>query len=191
MNNNTMPERLYLEEGDYRNVYEDSTVPWTGGTEYIRADVAQSQLDAARADAIDERNRQAAYIAHLQQRIAERDARINELVALVEADAASTETYKRLIRELQKSDDEKHKQLAAANARIAELEAAQQWVSVDERLPDDEDNGVIAWTNNASEYSSYNFDLAFYHKNFGWLMATEWEHGDPTVTHWMPLPPPP
>ena len=82
-------------------------------------------------------------------------------------------------------------QLDAANARIAELEAAQRWVSVDERLPDDEDNGVIAWTNNASEYSSYNFDLAFYHKNFGWLMATEWEHGDPTVTHWMPLPPPP
>ena len=82
-------------------------------------------------------------------------------------------------------------QLDAVNARIAELEAAQAWVSVDERLPNDEDEGVIVWTNNGSDCKFYNYDIGFYHEKNGWLLSTEWEHGDPTVTYWMPLPPPP
>lgn len=81
--------------------------------------------------------------------------------------------------------------LAERDARIAELEAALAWVSVDERLPSDEDEGVIVWTNNGSDYKFYNYDIGFYHEKIGWLLSTEWEHGDPTVTHWMPLPPPP
>lgn len=82
-------------------------------------------------------------------------------------------------------------QLDAANERIAELEAAQRWILVGERLPNDEDEGVIVWTNNGSDYKFFNYDIGFHHEKFGWLLSTEWEHGDPTVTHWMPLPPPP
>lgn len=85
----------------------------------------------------------------------------------------------------------KQAQLDAANKRIAELEAAQRWILVGERLPNDEDEGVIVWTNNGSDYKFFNYDIGFHHEKFGWLLSTEWEHGDPTVTHWMPLPPPP
>lgn len=152
-----MPERILA------GVFDNERI------EYIRADVAQSQPDAA-------------------------NRRIAELEALVDN---ATAFFRTPHGEWLYGDEstplvERIKAMAfEMDARIAELEAAQTWVSVDKRLPDDEDNGVIAWTNNASDYSSFNFDLAFYHKQFGWLMATEWEHGDPTVTHWMPLPPPP
>lgn len=67
-----------------------------------------------------------------------------------------------------------------ANARIAELEAAQQWVSVDERLPDplvdvvvtDGESMTVGWSSKK-----------------GWWYANGWS--DEGITHWMPLPPPP
>jgi hypothetical protein len=74
----------------------------------------------------------------------------------------------------------KQAQLDAANARIAELEAAQAWVSVDERLPElivdvlvaDSDMVAAGYLRKGGTWNVY-----------GW--SGEY------VTHWMPLPPPP
>lgn len=73
-------------------------------------------------------------------------------------------------------------QLDAANARIAELEAVQRWVSVDERLPDTADRVLV--------YSNDYDGKGFYIENCdAWFDVLHHHiHG---VTHWMPLPPPP
>ena len=114
------------------------------------------------------------YIAELRAQLAERDARIAEELGDANERIAQLNGL-----------------LAKADARIAELEAAQRFIPVDERLPSDEEEGSLVWTNNGSDCNSYNYDIGFHHEKFGWLLSTEWEHGDPTVTHWMPLPPPP
>ena len=113
----------------------------------------------------------------LQAQLDAANARIAALEHMQKLSTESLEISERLLKE--------------KDARIAELEAAQAWVSVDERLPNDEDEGVIVWTNNGSDCKFYNYDIGFYHEKNGWLLSTEWEHGDPTITHWMPLPPPP
>lgn len=69
----------------------------------------------------------------------------------------------------------------AANARIAELEAAQAWVSVDERLPDVDE--VLAYSKDEWGYDVWEIDSYS-------LMQRRWLN-DATPTHWMPLPPPP
>ena len=160
-------------------------------------------------DAINEHRQ---YISELRKQLAERDARIAELEAEMHAirfaahmpndyehglpSWINQHLYGKLVDwtdvdglPIRRSEDVEH--MIRQNRRIAELEAAQAWVSVDERLPNDEDEGVIVWTNNGSDYKFYNYDIGFYHEKNGWLLSTEWEHGDPTVTHWMPLPPPP
>ena len=72
-------------------------------------------------------------------------------------------------------------------ARIAELEAAQRWIPVSERLPE---IGV--------RVLFYNSFITNIHK--GWLSCDEWVseigvfyNGDKLkrITHWMPLPEPP
>ena len=162
-------------------------------------------------DAINEHR---AHIAELQAQLDAANARIAELEAeyKLHREASLADFLKQS--DEHKSEIERLKSrvafdcrqlLAERDARIAELEAAQAWVSVDERLPSDEDEGVIVWTNNGNdckfynydnriipENKFYNYDIGFYHEKNGWMLWTEeWEHGDPTVTHWMPLPPPP
>ena len=75
----------------------------------------------------------------------------------------------------------------ALNARIAELEAAQRWIPVSERLPE---IGV--------RVLFYNNFIKNIHK--GWYSGDEWVseigvfyNGDKLIriTHWMPLPQPP
>jgi len=68
-------------------------------------------------------------------------------------------------------------------ARIAELEAAQRWIPVSERLPEDGEF-VLAWDDEIIEVLEYK-------NTFGG--ASFLNIADTTVypTHWMPLPEPP
>lgn len=87
---------------------------------------------------------------------------------------------------------EKLRDAVAQAARLA-AEAEREWVSVEERMPED-DGDVLAIV---SGYPTPNITLenvivvAAYCGSEGWYVNEypEWE--DPTVTYWMPLPEPP
>jgi len=67
------------------------------------------------------------------------------------------------------------------NQRIAELEAAQRWIPVSERLP--EGRTVLVF----KKEGSISIDTTYIDGgNYFW-----WESGQSKVTHWMPLPQPP
>ena len=59
----------------------------------------------------------------------------------------------------------------------------QEWISVDERLPDDNDR-VIAFRPNASETSAYKYCVMW-----GWSVKVSLKQHR-GITHWMPLPHP-
>ena len=60
----------------------------------------------------------------------------------------------------------------------------QEWISVDERLPDDNDR-VIAFRPNESETSAYKYCVMW-----GWSVKVSLKQHR-GITHWMPLPQPP
>jgi len=67
------------------------------------------------------------------------------------------------------------------NQRIAELEAAQRWIPVSERLP--EGRTVLVF----KKEGSISIDTTYIDGgNYFW-----WKSGQSKVTHWMPLPEPP
>lgn len=59
-----------------------------------------------------------------------------------------------------------------------------EWISVDERLPDDNDR-VIAFRPNESETSAYKYCVMW-----GWSVKVSLKQHR-GITHWMPLPPAP
>ena len=72
-------------------------------------------------------------------------------------------------------------------AFLAGYQAAQQWISVKDRLPEDDVDVVIGWfQKTASNKPFWTVDAAqLTNKVFsGWRVY-------PEVTHWMPLPAPP
>ena len=74
-------------------------------------------------------------------------------------------------------------------ARIAELEAAQRWIPVSERLPEDRVTILAAFNNREILTAKY----YKYYEGFGsvenYWRIEGWHSGN--VTHWMPLPQPP
>ena len=70
----------------------------------------------------------------------------------------------------------------ALNKRIAELEAAQRWIPVSERLPEKQ-KLTIGFTDN----SAYVFFEIVNDDEMG-LVMYPYQNRKGTVTHWMPLP---
>ena len=91
--------------------------------------------------------------------------------------------------------------LEAAEKRIAELEAAQRWISVKERLPDDVGSYLVyyhEWSNGdfLPKYDDYRIRVMRFMNNGKWRMpvCTDKRCEADTnreVTHWQKLPQPP
>ena len=91
--------------------------------------------------------------------------------------------------------------LEAAEKRIAELEAAQRWISVKERLPDDVGSYLVyyhEWSNGdfLPKYDDYRIRVMRFMNNGKWRMpvCTDKRCEADTnreVTHWQHLPQPP
>ena len=82
------------------------------------------------------------------------------------------------------------KSLAAEKLdRIAELEEAQRWIPVSERLPEDRATVLVAFKNREILTATY----YGHYEGFGGVEnywdIEGWHSGE--VTHWMPLPQPP
>lgn len=105
--------------------------------------------------------------------------------AQLDCASASAEKLRRQNRELRDA--------AALVTRLAADAAEREWISVEERMPED-DGDLLAIV---SGYPTPNITLenvivvAAYCGSEGWYVNEypEWE--DPTVTYWMPLPEPP
>ena len=91
--------------------------------------------------------------------------------------------------------------LEATEKRIAELEAAQRWIPVGERLPDDVGSYLVyyhEWSNGdfLPKYDDYRIRVMRFMNNGKWRMpvCTDKRCEADTnreVTHWQHLPPPP
>ena len=91
--------------------------------------------------------------------------------------------------------------LEAADKRIAELEAAQRWIPVKERLPDDVGSYLVyyhEWSNGdfLPKYDDYRIRVMRFMNNGKWRMpvCTDKRCEADTnreVTHWQKLPQPP
>jgi len=69
-------------------------------------------------------------------------------------------------------------------SRIAELEAAQKWIPVSERLPEKSETVLVLHDNAV--------DIVTYHPKSNRWELLWWVNADlHDVTHWMPLPEPP
>ena len=71
----------------------------------------------------------------------------------------------------------------AANILIANGVTVQEWISVEDRLPDDNDR-VIAFSPNEPETSGYKYCVMW-----GWSVKASLKHRG--ITHWMDMPQPP
>jgi len=69
------------------------------------------------------------------------------------------------------------------NARIAELEAAQRWIPVSERLPEDTER-MLTIVCDAFEDTTA-ISILQHYGDGDWF---SWDSGRYVVTHWMPLP---
>ena len=79
-----------------------------------------------------------------------------------------------------------------ADYLISNGATVQEWISVTERLPDNDDIVMVIASGKVGNITLVNaFELATFSPDEGWIleMWPEWE--DPKVTHWMPLPHPP
>ena len=75
--------------------------------------------------------------------------------------------------------------LAIAQHLITHGVTVQEWISVDERLPEDNDR-VIAFRPNEPEISAYKYCIMW-----GWSVKVSLKQHSRGITHWMPIPQPP
>jgi hypothetical protein len=78
---------------------------------------------------------------------------------------------------------ELHKTIEMQQARIVELEAANRWIPVEERLPEDLIPVLVKGTSDNPHRAGCEVTWCFYHKWTGTLVND--------ITHWRPLPEPP
>ena len=82
---------------------------------------------------------------------------------------------------------------STADLLIANGVTVQEWISVDDRLPDQSGEVLVIVSGNPQKNITLDcaYELAEYDPYDGWIMEMwpEWE--DAVVTHWMPLPEPP
>ena len=80
-----------------------------------------------------------------------------------------------------------------ADCLLANGVTVQEWISVDDRLPDQSGEVLVIVSGTPQKNITLNcaYELAEYDPYDGWIMEMwpEWE--DAVVTHWMPLPEPP
>lgn len=80
--------------------------------------------------------------------------------------------------------------ICAARERLEELTASSPWISVNERLPEDEQGVLVIVSGRPREHLALDntHELATFYAGEGWLLEAypEWEN--PQVTYWMPLP---
>lgn len=129
-------------------------------------------MDKARRDYIKAwpGNSRACEIVELITDLEAAEARINELKELLGAYSATR--YPTLAQ-----------QVESAEKRIAELEESRRWISVNERLPE-EDTAVLAyWFNPAA------IEMAYFYSSDEWLDSQGICMTTPS--YWMPLPAPP
>ena len=66
------------------------------------------------------------------------------------------------------------------------------WISVDERLPNEHNWYLVCYGGKCGEYYAQRVHRAFYEKGFGWekneVLSVTWKM---RITHWTPLPAPP
>lgn len=75
----------------------------------------------------------------------------------------------------------------AAKARVAELEAAQRWIPVSERLPNESNTYLVYSPDVPDGAGTKVWQVAYY----AWKTPKMEFTTGYTVTHWMPLPKPP
>ena len=71
---------------------------------------------------------------------------------------------------------------------------ARQWISVNDRMPDDYDNFMLAIVSGKPQSNIMLMgavQLAMYSSEDGWIIEEYPEWNGAVVTHWMPLPEPP
>ena len=80
-----------------------------------------------------------------------------------------------------------------ADCLLANGVTVQEWISVDDKLPDQSGEVLVIVSGNPQKNITLDcaYELAEYDPYDGWIMEMwpEWE--DAVVTHWMPLPEPP
>lgn len=82
----------------------------------------------------------------------------------------------------------------AMKALEKQINHSNEWISVEDRLPEDPDTNVLVIASgkpreNISLENAY--ELASYSQDDGWILEMYPEFEDVKVTHWMPLPDPP
>lgn len=79
--------------------------------------------------------------------------------------------------------------ICAARERLEELTAS-PWISVNDRLPEDEQGVLVIASGRPREHLELDsaHELATFYAGEGWLFEAYPDWDDPQVTYWMPLP---
>lgn len=106
-----------------------------------------------------------------------------------------TEQYE--YKEPAKTQAEFAAQRKAAIQKLGEFEDRAEWISVEERLPEPNEECIVAAkvgnrmvTDSAMRVHCYN--LRTQETTYAWEITHDWDEGEGCeITHWMPLPQPP